>query len=156
MNGLIQYIVFTLDERRFALHLTAVERIVRAVEVTPLPNAPEIVLGVINVQGRIIPVVNLRKRFHIPEREMDLSDQFIIAHTPRWVVALAADAVTGVIERSEQEVSAAEKILPGMEHVKALAKLEEGIILILSLDKFLSLEEGKLLDAEMKKTQKEA
>ena len=61
-------VVFTLDEQRYALHLLAVERVVRAVEVTALPEAPEIVLGVVNVKGRIVPVINVRRRFRLPER----------------------------------------------------------------------------------------
>lgn len=138
------------------MHFSAVERVIRAVEVTPLPKAPEIVPGVVNIQGRIIPVVNIRKRFRLPEREMDLSDQFIIAHTSRRTVALVVDAVSSVIERSEQEVIAVEKILPEMEYVKAVVKLKDGIILILNLEKFLFFEEEKMLDDELKNTQKEA
>lgn len=156
MSRLNQYLIFNLDEQRFALHFSAVERVIRAVEVTPLPKAPEIVPGVVNIQGRIIPVVNIRKRFRLPEREMDLSDQFIIAHTSRRAVALVVDAVSSVIERSEQEVIAVEKILPEMEYVKAVVKLKDGIILILNLEKFLFFEEEKMLDDELKNTQKEA
>jgi chemotaxis signal transduction protein len=66
MNKSIPLVVFTLDEQRYALHLDAVKRIVRAVEVTPLPKAPQIVLGVVNVQGKVIPVMNLRSRFSLP------------------------------------------------------------------------------------------
>ncbi len=60
------YIVFTLDEQRYALHLSAVERVICVVEITPLPKAPEIVLGIINVGGQIIPVIDMRKRFRLP------------------------------------------------------------------------------------------
>jgi len=151
VDKLNQLIVLTLDEQRYALHLSAVERIVRVVEVTPLPKAPEIVLGVVNVQGQITPVINIRKRFCLPEREMNLSDQLIIAHTSRRTVALVADAVSGVIERSEQEVIAAEKVLPGIEYVEGVVKLEDGMILIHDLNKFLSLEEEQALDNAMKK-----
>jgi len=151
VDKLNQLIVLTLDEQRYALHLSAVERIVRGVEVTPLPKAPEIVLGVVNVQGQITPVINIRKRFRLPEREMNLSDQLIIAHTSRRTVALVADAVSGVIERSEQEVIAAEKVLPGIEYVEGVVKLEDGMILIHDLNKFLSLEEEQALDNAMKK-----
>jgi purine-binding chemotaxis protein CheW len=63
VDKLNQLVVLTLDEQRYALHLSAVERIVRMVEITPLPKAPQIVLGVVNVQGRIVPIVNIRKRF---------------------------------------------------------------------------------------------
>ncbi len=137
--------VFTLDAQRYAIHLSNVERVIRVVELTPLPQAPEIVLGVVNVQGRIVPVVNIRKRFRLPEREMNLSDQLIIAHTSRRTVGLMVDTVIGVLDRSEKEVIAAEKILPNLVHVEGVVKLEDGMVLIHDLDKFLSLEEEKTL-----------
>lgn len=67
-------VAFSLDEPRYALHLSAVERVVRAVETMPLPKAPEIVLGVINMQGQIIPVVDVRQRFRLRAREMNLKE----------------------------------------------------------------------------------
>lgn len=150
MNNLNQLVVFTLDEQRYALHLAAVERIVRVVEVTPLPKSPEIVLGVVNVQGRIIPVVNIRKRFRLPEREIALSNQLIIASTSRRTGALLVDEVSGVVEISEREMIEAGKILPDMDYVEGVVKLEDGLILIHDLNTFLSIEEEKALDDAMK------
>ena len=88
-----ELVVFCLDELRIALRLTAVERVVRAVQVTRLPQAPEIVLGVINLQGRAIPIVDFRNRFHLGRREPRITDQMIIARTARRPVGLMADAV---------------------------------------------------------------
>jgi len=143
------YVVFSLDEQSFALRLSAVERVIRAVEVTPLPNVPEAVLGVFNMQGQIIPAFNTRKRFGLPEREMSLSDQLIVARARTRRVALVVDAVSGINESEEQEVVTAEKIFPGMEHIEGVVKLADSLILIHDLDKFLSLDEEKALDAEM-------
>jgi purine-binding chemotaxis protein CheW len=142
----LQLVVFALEDQRYALHLSAVERIVRAVEMTPLPKAPEIVIGVINVQGRIIPVFNIRRRFHLPEREIELSDQLIIANTARRTVALVVDTVDGVIERLSEEVTPADQVLPRIEYVEGIVKLENGLVLIHDLDKFLSIDEGTKLD----------
>jgi purine-binding chemotaxis protein CheW len=141
-----QLIVFSIDEQQYALHLSAVERVVPSAEITPLPKAPEIVLGVVNVQGRIIPVVNIRKRFRLAEREIDLRDQLILARTLRRPVALVADAVRGVIERPQQDVIATAKILPGLDYLEGVVKLDDGMILIHDLDKFLSLDEEKTLE----------
>jgi purine-binding chemotaxis protein CheW len=146
------YVVFVLDGQRYALHLSAVERIIRAVEVTPLPKAAEIVLGIINMQGRIIPVVNIRRRFRLPEREIDLSDQLIIANTIKRSVALVVDEVRGVIEQAQEEVVPAEAVLPGAKYVEGVVKLEDGMILIHDLNRFLSLEEERSLDKALKKT----
>jgi len=152
LNNLNQLVVFTLDDQRYALHLSAVERIVRVVEVTPLPKAPDIVLGIVNIQGRIIPVVNIRKRFHLPEREINLSDQLIIANTSKRPVALLTEAVNEVIEQSAERVATSEEILSGIKYVEGVVKLGDGMILIHDLDKFLSLEEEKVLDEAMKET----
>lgn len=138
-------VVFTLERRRFALPLECVERAMRVVEVTPLPKAPAIVAGVINVQGRIVPVINLRRRFGVPEREVELSDQMLVAASRRWALAMIVDAVTGVAQCSEQDWVASDAVVPGAEYVKGIAKLADGIVFIHDLDTFLSLDEVQSL-----------
>ena len=145
MNRTNQYVVFALDEWQIALRLAGVDRVVWAVGVTPLPQAPEIVSGVINVQGRIMPVVNLRRRFGLAAREMDPGDRFLIAHTAQRTVALWVDEVSGVIEPAAEEVVRGEEIVPGMGYVEGVIKLPDGMILIHDLERFLSIEEEKRL-----------
>lgn len=138
-------LVFTLDAQRYALSLSAAKRIVRAVAITPLPQAPKIVLGVVNVQGQLIPVVDLRQRFRLPTREIELNDRFIVAHTARRPVIVIADTVVGVQEFATHEVVLAEEIVPGMEQVEGMIKLADGMIFIHNLDRFLSLHEEQEL-----------
>ncbi|HCE10452.1 MAG TPA: chemotaxis protein CheW [Oxalobacteraceae bacterium] len=144
-------VVFALGDQRYGLPLSAVEHIVRAVAVTSLPQAPDIVLGVVNVQGRLIPVINLRRRFRLAEHEVALSDQMLIARTERWTVALMVDAVIGVLEYAEQETVAVQELLPGLRYVEGVVKLDDGLILIHDLDKFLSLEEETALHLAMER-----
>jgi len=146
---------FSLDQQRYALYLSAVERVVPAAEVTPLPKAPEIVLGVLNAGGRIIPVVNIRRRFRLPEREIDVQDQLILAHTGKRPVALVVDSVTGIAEVADEQVTAADRILPGLEQVEGVARLEDGLMLIHDLGKFLSLDEEQELGAALKTLESE-
>ncbi len=146
MKNLNHLIVFALDRQRYALPLPVVDRVVRMVAITPLPKAPDIVLGVVNIQGRIIPVIDMRRRFRLPEREIALTDQLVVAHTVRRPVALVADAVQDVITCAEQSLIAAENILPQVKYVEGVVKLTDGLILIHDLDKFLSLEEESSLD----------
>lgn len=144
-----------LDGQSYALRLSSVQRVVHAVEVTPLPKAPEIVLGIINMQGQVIPVFNTRKRFGLPEKEIGIRDQLLIANTSRRTVALLVDSTGGVIECSEQEVVSDETILPGVKYVEGVIKLKDGMIIIHNLDSFLSLEEEKKLDKVFKNLQQE-
>jgi purine-binding chemotaxis protein CheW len=147
-----QLVVFTLGEQRYALHLAAVDRVVRVVEINPLPQAPEIVAGVVNVQGHIVPIINVCRRFHLPEREIALTDQLIVAHTARRPVGLIVDAVIDVIEHPEQGIVSAQSILPDLEYVEGVVKLQNGLVLIHDLDKFLSLEEETSLTQAMETT----
>jgi len=142
----VQYVVFHLDEQQYALKLSTVERVVHAIEVTPLPEAPDIVLGIINIHGKIIPVVNIRKRFHLPDRGIEPANRLIIALTLKRIVALVVDAVLGVIETPEDMVVKADTVLSGMDYVQGVMKTENGMVLIHDLNEFLSLEEEQTLD----------
>jgi purine-binding chemotaxis protein CheW len=140
-----QFVVFTLDDQRYAVSLSVVERIVRIVEITPVPHTPEVVLGVINVQGWIIPVIDIRKRFHLPARELQLSDQMLIARTSKRRVVLVVDTVTEVVILSAHEVVPREMILAQLDYITGVVKCPDGLILIHDLDRFLSLEEEQEL-----------
>ena len=137
--------VFTLDEQQYALRLEAVERIVRAAAITPLPKAPDIILGILDIQGEIVPVFNIRKRFRQPEREIRPEDQFIIANARSMKVALVVDAAQSVVEDAEPGRTAKDDILSGMEYIDGVTRTEDGLVLIHDLDKFLSFEEEKHL-----------
>ncbi|HVU24670.1 MAG TPA: chemotaxis protein CheW [Opitutus sp.] len=149
MNPAGQFVVFGLDERRFALRLPTVERVVRVVAIDPLPKSPAIVLGVVNIGGRVTPVVDPRRRFHAPAREPVATDHLIVARTAQRPVALLVDSVMGVVEQPAGQITPADAILPGLDYVEGVVKLEDGLIFIHDLDTFLSLEEARTLDAAL-------
>lgn len=152
MSEIAQLVVFRLDDRRYALPLAVVERVVRAVDVTPLPKAPPIVLGAINVQGRVLPVLNVRRRFLMPDREIDQADWFLLAHTARHRVVLVVDESEGVVERPQAEVVLSTQIVPGLEQFPGVLRLDDGLVLIHDLERFLSLDEARALDEAMDET----
>jgi purine-binding chemotaxis protein CheW len=146
MKRLRKLVTFSLDDRKFALYVSTVQMIIRVVEVTALPKAPEIVVGIINLQGTLIPVFDIRMRFRLPSREVRLADQMIVATTAKRTVALIVDSVDDVIEIPDERIIAAEQILPELEYVEGVVKTEGGMVLIHDLEKFLSLPEQKTLD----------
>jgi len=149
MSELKQLLVFRLDDQRYALPLVVVERIVRAAELTPLPKAPAIVLGVIDVAGQVLPVLNVRRRFRLPEHDVNPGQQFLIAQTGQRTVALLIDEAQRVIEAPGIDVVDAAEIVPGLEQISGVVKLSDGLVLIHDLDKFLSLDEELALDQVM-------
>lgn len=142
-------VLFSLDSIRYALRLAAVQGAVRAVALTPLPKAPEIVLGVINLRGAVIPVLNIRRRFALTDRPIDLSDHFLIARTARRTVALWVDSVNGVISHPQEAVLEPGQVVPGMAYVEGVMKLGSGLVFIHNLDSFLALPEEEALQKAM-------
>jgi purine-binding chemotaxis protein CheW len=122
------------------------------VEITLLPQAPETIAGVINVQGRIIPVMDCRKRFHAPPREVALSDQLLLARIARRTVALLVDRVEGVIEAAADEIVDADQILPGIDALGAVKLPDGSIVLIHDFERSLSREDVEVLESAMQMT----
>lgn len=149
MNAVRQLLVFRLGEQRYALPLEAVERIVRAVEVTPLPGVPAVVLGVIDVQGRVLAVLSIRRRFGLAQSDIVVGDHFVLARTTRRTVALVIDEAQGVIEHPADEIFGSAQIAFGAGTIQGVVKLEDGLVLIHDLETFLSLEEASALDRAM-------
>lgn len=149
MSGQIQFVIFRLDEQRYALPLPVVERVVRAAEVTLLPKAPPIVLGAIDVGGCVLPVLNVRQKFRLREREISSGDHFLIARTSRRTVVLVIDEAQGVIECSPSGFVGVAQIVPGLEQIRGIVKLSDGLVLIHDLEEFLSLDEEQALDEAM-------
>lgn len=143
---LFTIVVFMIETQRYGVSLQAVERIIRLIDYTPLPQGPEIVAGVIDFQGAVIPVINLRKRFGLPAREPRLSDHLILGHTRRRRVALLADEACGLETVCESAWIPAPSILPRTGYLAGAVKRKDGLILIHDLDACLSLDEEHALD----------
>jgi len=148
------FVVFKLEDQKFALPLASVERIVRIVEISPLPRAPKYVKGIVVFQEKMIPVLDIRKLFRLNEKEVELNDQLIIAKTSLRSVALWVDSVSDVIEKTDEEVVQAEKIFYGIEFVKGIFQFGDGIVLLQDLDEFLTDKEIDLLNLALQNYKK--
>ena len=138
-------VIFLIGEQRFAIGVAAVEQVVRAAEISPLPEAPRGVRGVINLQGRIVPVFDLWSRFGQPDRAVRASDHLIVAHTHWRTVALLEDAVVSVVPRGEGHVTPAAEILPDLACVSGVMKTDDGLVLVQDVERFLSIEDHAAL-----------
>jgi purine-binding chemotaxis protein CheW len=142
-------VVFSLDDQRYALPLNFVKRSIRVVAITPLPQAPDIVLGVIDLGGTVVAVIDIRQRFNHRSRDVRLSDHLVIATTGRRTIALLVDETRGVIETSPDSYAPAETILPRLKLVAGAIKLADGLILIHDLDRLLSIDEEAAIDGAL-------
>lgn len=125
----MEILTFSIDGRKYALDLHVVQRILLAVEYTPMPNSPEYILGAINVHGEIIPIVNMRTLLNIGNRDLALTDNLILCNVHGQMVALLVDRV--------ERVRASENVVSTSDVVQCILKEEEGITLLCNLDKLI-------------------
>lgn len=154
MEDIRHFLVFVLERRQFALPLEMAERVERAVEITPLPQVPDIVRGIINYRGAVLPVFDIRPRFHLPQLEIEPDNQLIIVKTADRFIALLVDTVTDNIEKPSGEVVAPPDITSGAEYLAGILKLEDGIALITDLNKILTPQENRTLTKAIKRSAK--
>ncbi len=148
-RGLTGVLVFEVGERRYGLPTTDVRELLRAVTVVPLPGAPAIVEGVINVRGNVIPVLDIRARFRLPPRAATHTDHLIVASIGDRRVALRVDRAIELVQCAASDVEDARGVVPGVEYVAGVAKLPDGLVLIHDLRTFLSAAEATALAASL-------
>lgn len=144
----LQLLVFTLQAQRHAVPLAGVVRVLAAAAVTPLPGAPDTVLGAIDVGGCIVPVYSLRRRFGLPERPLEPADQFLLVRTPQRVLVLVVDEVHGIATSDQPAVDAA-TVVPGLQAAAGVVRLDDGLLLIHDLERLLSPSEQQVLAAAL-------
>ena len=127
----LQLLTFKLDDQEYALNIANVVQVVRMVAVTRAPKAPVFVEGMINLRGRVIPVVSLRQRCGLLDRPYDLNTQLLIARADGRVMALMVDVVSEVLSIPVDCVVPPDQIGADMEHLLAVGKLGDRLILIL-------------------------
>lgn len=141
-----EIVQFSLDEPRYAVAASEVIRVVRAVEITPLPMAPEIVMGVIDFHGEILPVIDIRKLFRLPPRDLRLEDQFIIVQIANRRAVIVVDSVIGVHQLEQHQTGEVQEAFPFTEYLSGIVSIQHSIILINKPEAFLSQDDDRVLD----------
>ncbi len=136
----LQLVTFRLGREEYAVDILNVQEINRMVEITNVPNSPPHVEGVINLRGRVIPVVNLRKRFGLDGKEFDRDTRIIVMDIKGTVAGFIVDGVSEVLRISSDTVEPPPPITNGVnsEYVKGVGKVDDRLIILLELERLLS------------------
>lgn len=146
---MLQLVSFNIGEEEFGLGIQSIQEINRMVEITRVPNSPEFVTGVINLRGKVIPIVDLRKRFGFPPKESDRNTRIIVVELGDMVVGFTVDAVSEVLRIPKSITEPPPPIVAGIgsEYITAVAKLENRLLILLDLERILLDKEKQQLEA---------
>jgi purine-binding chemotaxis protein CheW len=140
---LIQFVTFILMDEVYGINVMQVQEVLRVTEIAPVPGAPSYVLGIVNLRGNVVTVIDTRKRFGLASTEMDDSSRIIVIESERQVVGILVDAVAEVVELRENEIDAAPNV--GTEessrYIQGVATQEDRLLILVDLNKLLTDEE---------------
>ena len=136
-----QVVVFEVAGESYGIDITCVQEIIRRPAITAVPRAPQCVEGVMNLRGRVIPVVNLRERFNLPAAEPGRMARIIVLEYAGQLVGFAVDAVAEVLRVPPSAVEAPGATLTGPEnaHLRGIAKCDDRLVVLLNLDLVVDL-----------------
>jgi len=149
---ILQLVTFKLAKEEYSIDILRVQEIIRHMELTRVPKAPDFVDGVINLRGRVIPVLDLRKRFGLPVNEKTDETRIIVVDINDKTVGFKVDAVSEVLRLAADKVEPPPSLVAGIdsEYIKGVGKMEGRLIILLDVSKILTSCEKESLAAVAK------
>lgn len=147
MDAEEQAVVFELANEVYGVDISRVQEIIRMTTITRLPRAPEFVEGIINLRGKVIPVVDLKKRFGLAESDRTKASRIVVVDVGDHTIGMVVDAVSEVLRVPTSAVEPPSPMVTSVEsdYIRGIAKLEGRLIILLDLDKVHSWEEKRKL-----------
>jgi len=144
---LLQLVTFSIGEEEFGVDILSVQEIIRMMDITKVPRAPDFVEGVINLRGKVIPIIDLRKRFGLSTRDHDKHTRIIVIEINNMIVGFVVDSVSEVLRIPASTVEPPPPVVSGLEseYISGVGKLEDRLLILLDLNKLLSGEEQNML-----------
>lgn len=149
-NEILQLVTFRLGNEEYSLDILSVQEIIRHMELTRVPKAPQFVDGVINLRGRVIPVLDLRKRFGLSADENTEDTRIIVVDISDKTVGFKVDAVSEVLRLPADTVEPPPSIVTDVdsEYIKGVGKIDGRLIILLDVTKILNSTELSDINSE--------
>ena len=146
---LLQLVTFSIGEEEFGVDILKVQEIIRTMEITKVPKAPEFVEGVINLRGKVIPIIDLRKRFGLTAKDHDKNTRIIVIEINNMIVGFVVDSVSEVLRIPANTVEPPPPVVAGLEseYISGVGKLQDRLLILLDLNRLLSKDEAKVLQS---------
>ena len=142
-DAVLQWVTFKLDNETYGINVMQVQEVLRYTEIAPVPGAPHYVLGIINLRGNVVTVIDTRSRFGLPAAEVDDSTRIVIIEAEKQVIGILVDSVAEVVYLRRSEIDNAPNV--GTEEsakfIQGVSNRGDELLILVDLDKLLSDEE---------------
>lgn len=146
-DEVLQLVTFNIGEEEFAVDILNIQGINRMVEITKVPNAPAYVEGIINLRGKVIPIVDLRRRLGMKPKKYDKLTRFIVIEINSQVLGFIVDSVNEVLRIPRKTTEPPPQMVSGIDsdYITAVGKLDGRLIILLDIQKVLTHQEKEEL-----------
>ncbi len=136
---LMQLVTFNIGKEEFGMDIHHVQEINRMTNITKVPNSPIYVEGIINLRGRVIPVIDLRLKLNAEKKEIDKNTRIIVAEVENKIVGFIVDAVNEVLRIPDKLIEEPPAMVAGIdsEFIKAVGKLEDRLLILIDIQKII-------------------
>ena len=144
-NPVTQWVTFRLEDETYGVNVMQVQEVLRMTEIAPVPGAPSYVLGIINLRGNVVTVMDTRSRFGLPPHEPDDATRIVIIEAEDQVVGILVDSVAEVVYLKQSDIEIAPSVgnEESSRYIQGVANRDEGLLILVDLDKLLTDEEWK-------------
>ena len=142
-DPILRWVTFRLDKEKYCINVMLVQEVLRVSEIAPVPGAPGFVLGIINLRGNVVTVVDTRKRFGLMPKDLDDSSRIVIIEVNSNVIGMLVDSVADVMDLRKSEIEGAPNVgsEESAKYIQGVASRESELLIVVDLNKFLSEEE---------------
>jgi len=144
-NPVTQWVTFRLEDETYGVNVMQVQEVLRMTEIAPVPGAPSYVLGIINLRGNVVTVMDTRSRFALPPNEADDATRIVIIEAEDQVVGIMVDSVAEVVYLKQSEIEVAPNVgnEESSRYIQGVANRDDGLLILVDLDKLLTDDEWK-------------
>ncbi|HLA75242.1 MAG TPA: chemotaxis protein CheW [Gammaproteobacteria bacterium] len=148
-DPLIQWVTFRLDNETYGVNVMLVQEVLRVSEIAPVPGAPDYVLGIINLRGNVVTVIDTRKRFGLAPRDMDDSTRIVIIEIEKQVIGILVDSVAEVVDLRMSEIETAPNVGndESSKFIQGVATRDDELLILVDLNKLFSADEWREMSA---------
>jgi len=143
-----QLVSFKLGSEEYAVDIMQVQEIIRPTEITKLPKVPQFIEGVIDLRGKVLPIVDLRKRFDMPEGKRTSATRVVVTNINSMILGLVVDSVSEVLRLPTKAIEPPPKIVSGIDSrfLKGIGRLQKRLLILLDLEAIFSDKEIALIN----------